>query len=585
MVGGDPEHYLNAIVQCGARVLKLNQACLELVPGAEALEVWAQSAECQNCSFWRLWPPDAWTASPALIVNTSWPTQIEVRVDQREICRQTMHFGEFGRYALDMSDPECRVQSRDPPINTLVPLYVAALVSVGLKLTWMCALKLRRSRRWLNWRWNAGPISSAVNEDLDHSAQLIPDPVPPASQAGPLASSISIIQPLETRRRKPRLRSLDAFRGLAIVMMIFVNYGGAGYWFFHHTPWNGLTVADLVFPWFLWIMGVSIALATRSLLRNSVTRPRLLLRVTKRSLALFLIGIFLNSDGHNDFRTIRIPGVLQRFALSYFFVATLEAIFMHREDPVVQGWRVYVQDITTSLWQWMIMLLCLAVHTALSFGLPVPNCPTGYLGPGGLHHQGQFFNCTGGATGFVDRVVFGPEHMYHHPTAQKIYSTTQPFDPEGLLGCLTSLFLVFLGVVAGRIIINFPSNSDRLARWFMWSLILGLVAGCLCGWSKEGGLIPLNKNLWSLSFVFGTAAMGFLVLGTIPQRKLERAGGYRKPGILKQRVLAVTRIVTLFGLVDKQVGFRQGKPFKSIIQALRVGSGATRGLVGGRGLQ
>ena len=65
---------------------------------------------------------------------------------------------------------------------------------------------------------------------------------------------------------------MDTFRGLSIVIMIFVNYGGGSYWYFAHSPWNGLTVADLVFPWFLWIMGVSLAINIRSQLRNSLAR-------------------------------------------------------------------------------------------------------------------------------------------------------------------------------------------------------------------------------------------------------------------------------------------------------------------------
>ncbi|KAL8165913.1 UNVERIFIED_CONTAM: hypothetical protein K2H54_056741 [Gekko kuhli] len=68
----------------------------------------------------------------------------------------------------------------------------------------------------------------------------------------------------------PRLRSLDTFRGLALAIMVFVNYGGGKYWFFKHQSWNGLTVADLVFPWFVFIMGTSIALSLSSMLRRGL---------------------------------------------------------------------------------------------------------------------------------------------------------------------------------------------------------------------------------------------------------------------------------------------------------------------------
>lgn len=503
--------YLNQVPVCGSNTVKLNQACLNLVQLPGAFEFWAQSTECVSCPFWRFkasHPDEAPLQS--LLVNTSWPTQIRVQAHDRVICQETVHFGEFGEYVLTADDHGCQLQTTADPINTFVPLYTALATLILAKLLWSLGQRLSRHRRVrLIFLSLGGRPTSLVEEDLGDDSQLIT----PSEEADlQMAASISLIQPMEARRRKPRLRSLDAFRGLAIVIMIFVNYGGGDYWFFHHSPWNGLTVADLVFPWFMWIMGVSISLSTRSMLRNSLPRRTILFRIFKRSLALFLIGIFLNSDGDNDFRTLRIPGVLQRFAITYMIVAILEAIFMPREDAQVPGWRHYVKDLTSAFWQWIIMLCILAVHTAIIFALPVPGCPTGYLGPGGLHDQGKYPNCTGGATGYVDRLIFGPAHIYHHPTPRKIYSITVPFDPEGLLGCLSSAFLVFLGTVAGKIIIHFPGNRSRMVRWMVWSLILGVTAGCLCGWSREDGLIPVNKNLWSLSFILGLGAMAFLIL-------------------------------------------------------------------------
>ena len=131
---------------------------------------------------------------------------------------------------------------------------------------------------------------------------------------------------------------MSLFRGLAIIVMIFVNYGGGGYWFFAHSKWNGLTVADLVFPWFMWIMGVSTAISTRSKLRNSIPRPTICWGVTKRSAILFFLGLVINSlGGQNDLRHLRIPGVLQRFAVCYLVVGTMEALLMKRteEDSTV----------------------------------------------------------------------------------------------------------------------------------------------------------------------------------------------------------------------------------------------------------
>ena len=163
--------------------------------------------------------------------------------------------------------------------------------------------------------------------------------------------------------------------------MIFVNYGGGSYYFFNHSPWNGLTVADLVFPWFVWIMGVSLAISTQSQLRNSVPRKKILLRVVKRSLILMFLGLVINSEGgKNDLKTMRLPGVLQRFGLTYLIVGMTEALLLPRQFPDVIS---PVLDLTSSAWQWLVAVTCAALHLIITLQLPVPGCPTGYLGPGG----------------------------------------------------------------------------------------------------------------------------------------------------------------------------------------------------------
>ena len=189
-------------------------------------------------------------------------------------------------------------------------------------------------------------------------------------------------------RQSRRVKSLDAFRGLSITVMIFVNYGGGSYYFFNHSPWNGLTVADLVFPWFVWIMGVSLAISTQSRLRNSVPRRQLVLRVLKRSAILILLGLIINSrGGGNDLRTLRLPGVLQRFGLTYVVVGVAESLLLPRQFPE-QSPAPQLLDLTSSGWQWLAAVLSLGLYTAVTLLLPVPGCPTGYLGPGGLADGG-----------------------------------------------------------------------------------------------------------------------------------------------------------------------------------------------------
>ncbi|GLD56090.1 heparan-alpha-glucosaminide N-acetyltransferase-like protein [Lates japonicus] len=98
-----------------------------------------------------------------------------------------------------------------------------------------------------------------------------------------------------TKAKPTRLHSLDTFRGFALTVMVFVNYGGGGYWFFQHAPWNGLTVADLVMPWFVFIIGTSVVLAFRSMQRRGVSRLQLLRKITWRTVILLMLGFcFLN---------------------------------------------------------------------------------------------------------------------------------------------------------------------------------------------------------------------------------------------------------------------------------------------------
>ncbi|XP_028968461.1 heparan-alpha-glucosaminide N-acetyltransferase [Galendromus occidentalis] len=295
--------------------------------------------------------------------------------------------------------------------------------------------------------------------------------------------------------------------------MIFVNYGGGGLWLFEHIPWDGLTFADLLFPWFVWIMGVSMAISLRSMRRKCVPLSEIFFKILSRSVKLFLLGLILNSMGkNNDISKLRIPGVLQRFAVSYFVVASMHMFFSRATDAAETAKWAKIRDVALYWQEWVMMISLVAIHVLLTFLLDVPDCPKGYLGPGGLHENGTHFNCTGGAAGYIDRVVLGPNHMYGHPTTEKIYETSQPFDPEGVLGCLTSIFLTFLGLQAGKILLTFNNPGRRLSRWICWGVLLGLLAGILCGFSKEDGWIPINKNLWSLSYVLCTAGLAFLLL-------------------------------------------------------------------------
>jgi heparan-alpha-glucosaminide N-acetyltransferase len=163
--------------------------------------------------------------------------------------------------------------------------------------------------------------------------------------------------------------------------------------------------------------------------------------------------------------------------------------------------------------QWLVAFSFLFVYFMITFFLDVPGCGRGYLGPGGFGDYGEYYNCTGGAAGYIDKKIFTEDHIYGQPTCQPLYKTGS-YDPEGTLGNLTSIFMVFLGLQSGRTLMAWKNHKHRVVRWYIWSIVLGFIALGLCEAKQNGGFFPLNKNLWSPSFIFATAAMAFFLLAT-----------------------------------------------------------------------
>ncbi|KAM5140972.1 heparan-alpha-glucosaminide N-acetyltransferase-like [Mantella aurantiaca] len=302
--------------------------------------------------------------------------------------------------------------------------------------------------------------------------------------------------------------------------MVFCNYGGGGYWFFQHAPWNGLTIADLVMPWFVFIIGTSVALAFSSMMKKGVHRSQLLRKLTWRTCVLMVIGVFFinygPADGLLSWRWARIPGVLQRLGFTYFAVALIYACFSKQNLQIVEShqWSAAVRDIVAYWPEWIIMIALETVSLSLTFLLPVPGCPIAYLGPGGIGSYGQYPNCTGGAAGYIDKWLLGVNHIYRYPSCKELYKTTEPFDPEGVLGTINSVVMAFFGLQAGKIILiyrKFPLKI--LKRFVIWGTLSGTVSAILTKCTRDEGFIPINKNLWSLSFITTLSCFSFLLLG------------------------------------------------------------------------
>uniref|UniRef100_A0A2C9JQJ3 Heparan-alpha-glucosaminide N-acetyltransferase catalytic domain-containing protein n=1 Tax=Biomphalaria glabrata TaxID=6526 RepID=A0A2C9JQJ3_BIOGL len=494
---------------------KINTAQISIKNGIsipDNLAVYLQTQECYKCD---LILTTAVRNECVINVDSRWLMRVEIRVMSRnanisnvtESCSEkslTRMYTEGGQYSIYIdkdndNNINCTQAVINEPSDPNIPIYIALGGAVFLILLWNFGKFLYRLGyiHRIVYFWSTESMMS----DLGTPTNI--------SQMDDNAVSRPVVE------TKERLRSLDTFRGITILLMIFVNYGGGKYWFFKHSKWNGLTVADLVFPWFIFIMGTALAFSFQGQLKKNVPRWKISVRILKRSAKLFLLGLLINSFGADsgvDFTTFRIPGVLQRFAGTYLITATSFLLLAPQPNTNQYTCLSPIRDIVNYWPEWILYLAFIGLHCAITFALDVPGCPRGYLGPGGLEQSRQYFNCTGGASGYIDRLFFGEKHIYQSPTSQEVYKSTVPYDPEGLLGTLTSCVQCFLGLQAGKILINHNDWVKRCRRFFTWAIILAGLGLLLCKCSYNDGWIPINKNLWSLSFVFVLSGMAFFLL-------------------------------------------------------------------------
>jgi predicted acyltransferase len=265
-----------------------------------------------------------------------------------------------------------------------------------------------------------------------------------------------------------RLVSLDVFRGITIAGMVLVNNPGTWssiYWPLQHAEWNGWTPTDLVFPFFLFIVGVAIPLAFGRRMETGGSKRDLYLKIIKRTLIIFALGIFLAGFPFFQLSTIRIPGVLQRIAVCYLFASIIFLNTKVRTQIII--------TIALLVIYWLVMTL-----------LHAPGFAAGDLSK------------EGSVASFVDRVIFGPH----------IWAQGKVYDPEGILSTIPAIATTLFGVLTGQWLRTERSQYEKVAGLF--------VAGASCiviGWSLNP-FFPINKALWTSSYVFfsGGLALEFL---------------------------------------------------------------------------
>lgn len=266
-----------------------------------------------------------------------------------------------------------------------------------------------------------------------------------------------------------RLVSLDVFRGGAIAAMILVNNAGDGkavYPPLLHAGWHGWTFTDIIFPSFLWIVGVAMTLSFARRVGRGDGRGKLFLHAARRSAKIFALGLFLNAFPDFRLETLRIPGVLQRIAVCYLAAS---AIFL-----------------LSPLRGQITALVCLlASYWALMKLVPVPGYGAGVLG-----QQGNFAQ-------WIDSLVLSG-HMYG---PAKIY------DPEGIVSTLPAIATVLFGILCGHLLRAPQSAAAKSAWMFVSGNALVFLGMTLDHW------LPINKNLRTTSFSVFMAGIAFIAFG------------------------------------------------------------------------
>jgi predicted acyltransferase len=273
-----------------------------------------------------------------------------------------------------------------------------------------------------------------------------------------------------------RLLSLDFFRGATVAAMILVNNPGSWahiYAPLEHAEWHGCTPTDLVFPFFLFIVGVSIAYAMGSRKLDPASHNKTIVKALKRALILFGLGLFLSlfpkvfTEPAEAFQQVRIPGVLQRIAV-VFFISSV--IFLKTSEKNI--FRLFI--------------VLLAVYWALMTFVPVPG-----VGYANLEKETNL-----GA--WIDRSVLGEAHLW---------KSAKTWDPEGILGTIPAVATGLFGILVGVYLKRKDLDAGTKMAWLFSAGFAAIALGWV--WGLQ---FPINKSLWTSSFVLFTGGLATVVL-------------------------------------------------------------------------
>jgi predicted acyltransferase len=289
-----------------------------------------------------------------------------------------------------------------------------------------------------------------------------------------------LVSPVSSSKR---YLAVDLLRGLTIAFMILVNNNGSerAFWALKHAEWNGFTPTDLVFPTFLFLVGASIVFSTESRLARGVTRASLFAHTVRRAIIIYLLGLVVNSAPFFRLSTMRYYGVLPRIALCYLIVASLY-IWIRRPVGSAAGQPTVADKIG-------LLVVCLLGYYILMRFVPVP----------GLGMPGRdipFLDRDANIVAWLDRHIFSAPHLYERTR-----------DPEGLLSTIPALGTTLIGVLTGLFLRSSTKSDSRKALTLAIAGATGVLLGLI--WNPW---FPLNKKLWTSSFVLHAAGWSLLIL-------------------------------------------------------------------------